>query len=101
MKRAILGASAVAAIALAPLCISPAQAHADDPCIGITDPAAYQACIDGNSLRDNQRQRYQLGDCSGASPRDGAMGQVCPGNFWVQKSNRRDHPVVALATSRR
>jgi hypothetical protein len=46
MKRAILGVSAAAAIALAPLCIPPAPAHADDPRVSITDPAAHQACID-------------------------------------------------------
>jgi len=38
MKKALSGASAAAVIALAPLCIPPAQAHADDPCASITDP---------------------------------------------------------------
>jgi hypothetical protein len=76
MKRAIMGVSAAAAIALAPLCIPPAQAHADDPCVSITDPAAHQACID-EFLRDDPMRRYHLGDCSGASPVDGQVGQVC------------------------
>jgi hypothetical protein len=76
MKKAIMGVSAAAAIALALLCIPPAQAHADDPCVSITDPAAHQACID-EFLRDNPTRRYPLGDCEGASPVDGQMGQVC------------------------
>jgi hypothetical protein len=75
--------SAAAAIALAPLCISPAQAHADDPCVSITDPAAHQACID-ESLRDNPMRRHQMGDCQ-ASPDYGAKGQFCR-NFWLRKS---------------
>src|ERR1700756_3415560 len=58
MKRAIMGVSAAAAIALAPICIPPAQGHADDPCVSITDPAAHQACID-ESLRDTPLPRYQ------------------------------------------
>jgi hypothetical protein len=74
MKRAIMGVSAAAAIALAPLCIPPAQAHADDPCVSITDPAAHQACID-ESLRDNPVRRYQ-GNCD-ASPLYGPEGQLC------------------------
>ncbi len=65
-----------AAIALAPLCIPPAQAHADDPCSGITDPAIHQGCVDGLRLR-----RFQ-GDCQ-ASPLNGQLGQVCL-NSWVQ-----------------
>ena len=76
MKRAIMGVSAATAIALAPLYIPPAQAHADDPCVGITDPAAHQACID-KFPRDNLMRRYLLGDCEGASPLDGQLGQVC------------------------
>ena len=76
MKRAIMGVSAAAVIALAPLCIPPAQAHADNPCVSITDPAAHQACID-EFLRDNPMRRYHLGDCEGASPIDGQVGQVC------------------------
>jgi hypothetical protein len=83
MKRAIMGVSAAAAIALAPLCIPPPQAHADDPCVSVTDPAAHQACIDG-SLRDNPMRRYQLGNCE-ASPLYGQMGQLCR-DFWVRKS---------------
>ena len=76
MKKALMGASAATVIALAPLCIPPAQAHADDPCVSITDPAAHQACID-EFLRDNPMRRHQLGDCEGASPVDGQVGQVC------------------------
>jgi hypothetical protein len=68
--------SAAAAVALAPLCIPPAQAHADDPCVNITDPAAHQACTNG-FLRDNPERRRQLGDCEGASPLDGQLGQIC------------------------
>jgi hypothetical protein len=71
-----MGVSAAAAIALTPLCIPPAQAHADDPCVSITGSAAHQACIDG-FLRDNPMHRYHLGDCEGASPLDGQVGQVC------------------------
>ena len=55
-----MGVSTAAAIALAPLCIPPARAHADDPCVSITDSAAHQGCIDG-FLRDNPMRRYQLG----------------------------------------
>jgi hypothetical protein len=76
MKRVIMGVSAAAAITLAPLCIPPAQARADDPCVSVTDPAAHQACIDG-FLPHNPMRRYQLGDCEGASPLDGQVGQVC------------------------
>jgi hypothetical protein len=76
VKKALMGASAAAAIALAPLCIPPAQAHADDPCVSITDPAAHQACSD-ESLRHDPIHRYHLGNCEGASPLDGQMGQVC------------------------
>jgi hypothetical protein len=76
VKRAIMGVSAAAAIALAPLCIPPAQAHANDPCVSITGSAAHQACID-EFLRDNPMHRYHLGNCEGASPLDGQMGQVC------------------------
>jgi hypothetical protein len=76
MKKALMGVAAAAAIAAAPLCIPPAQAHADDPCVGITEPAAHQACI-GQSLRDNPIRRYHLGNCEGASPTDGQLGQVC------------------------
>ena len=82
MKRAIMGVSAAAGIALAPFCIPPAQAHADDPCVSITGPAAHQACID-ESLRDNPIHRYQ-GNCQ-ASPLYGQVGQVCR-DFWVRKS---------------
>jgi hypothetical protein len=73
-----LGGSAAAAIALAPLCIPPAQAHADDPsddpCVSITDPAAHQACID-ESLPD-PIDRIRMGDCQ-ASPDYGQVGQFC------------------------
>ena len=84
MKRAILGALAAAAIALAPLCIPPAQAHADDPCVSITDPAAPQACID-EFLPAAPLHRYQgRGGCT-ASPLYGQLGQFCR-DFWVRKS---------------
>jgi hypothetical protein len=73
MKRAIMGVSAAAAIALAPLCIPPAQAHADDPCVSITDPAAHQACFD-EFLRDFYRR--EMIQCD-ASPNHGQVGQVC------------------------
>jgi hypothetical protein len=74
MKRAILGVSAAAAIALAPLCIppapAPAPAHADDPCVSITDPDAHQACIDDFIQRREQTQ------CD-ASSNHGQVGQLC------------------------
>ena len=82
MKRAIVGVSAAAAIALAPLFVAPAQAHADDPCDSITDPAAHQACID-QSLGDDPMHRY-LGNCQ-SSPFYGQEGQVCR-DSWVRKS---------------
>ena len=70
MKKALMGASAAAVIALAPLCLPPAQAHADDPCVSIADPAAHQACID--DFRDlNERRACE------ASPNHGQVGQVC------------------------
>jgi hypothetical protein len=80
MKRAIMGASASAVIALGPLCIPPAQAHADDPCVSVTDPAAHQACI------DDPMHTYRRGDgeCQ-ANPDYGQVGQFCR-NFWVRKS---------------
>jgi hypothetical protein len=78
-----MGASAAAVIALAPLCMPPAQAHADDPCVSITDPAAHQACIDA-SPPDNPIDGFRMGDCQ-ASPDYGAQGQFCR-NFWVRKS---------------
>ena len=70
MKRTILGVSAAAAIALAPLCIPPAPAHADDPCVSITDPDAHQACINDFIQRREQTQ------CD-ASSNHGQVGQVC------------------------
>ena len=73
MKRAPMGVSAAAAIALAPHCIPPAQAHADDPCVSITDPAAHQACID-EFLRNIYR--HELSQCE-ASPHHGQIGQIC------------------------
>jgi hypothetical protein len=76
MSRSLMGVSAAAVIALAPLCIPPVPAHADDPCVSITDPAAHQACI-GKSQRDNPMRRHKLGDCEGASPVDGQLGQIC------------------------
>jgi hypothetical protein len=83
MKNALLGALAAAVIALAPLCIPPAQAHADDPCANIADPAAHQACIDESPPPDAP-PRYPMGECQ-ASPDYGAEGQFCR-NFWVRKS---------------
>jgi hypothetical protein len=82
MKKALMGVSAAAAIALGPLCIPPALAHADDPCVTITDPAARQACSD-ESLRDDPLRRYR-GNCE-SSPYFGPEGQVCR-DFWVRKS---------------
>ena len=64
IKKAILGVSAAAAIALAP----------GDPCVSITDPAAHQACID-EFLRDMHRNHH-IGGCD-ASPVNGQVGQVC------------------------
>lgn len=77
MKRATMGvsAAAAAAIALAPLGIPLAQAHADDPCVSITDPADHQACID-KFLRDNPMHRPPMGDCQ-SSPLNGQVGQFC------------------------
>ena len=72
MKKALMGASAAAVIALAPLCIPPAQAHADNPCVSITDPA-HQACLD-ESRRDFYRR--EIAQCE-ASPNHGQVGQLC------------------------
>jgi hypothetical protein len=84
MKKALMGASAAAAIALAPFCIPPAQAHADDdPCVSIIDPAAHQACID-EPRPDAPMDKARMGDCE-ASPDYGQNGQFCR-NFWVRKS---------------
>jgi hypothetical protein len=71
MRKAIVGVSAAAAVALT-LCIPPAQAHAGDPCAGITDPAAHQACL--NRVRDFWI--YERRACE-ASPNHGQVGQVC------------------------
>jgi hypothetical protein len=79
-----MGVSAAAAIALAPLCIPPAQAHADDPCVSVTDPAAHQACIDESLPDDPTHNRFGMGDCQ-SSPDYGQVGQFCR-NFWVGKS---------------
>ena len=70
MKRAIFGVLAAAAFTLAPLGIPPAQAHADDPCADITDPAAHQACVDDFVQTREQRQ------CD-ASSNHGQLGQLC------------------------
>ncbi len=75
MKRAIMGVSAAVAIALAPLCIPPALAHADDPCDSITDPA-HQACID-KPRPDGPKDKYQIGGGCQASPYYGQVGQFC------------------------
>ncbi len=76
MKTAIMGVLAAAATALALLVVPTAQAQADDPCASITDPAAHQACV-GGFPHDNAMRRHLLGDCEGASPFDGQLGQVC------------------------
>lgn len=76
MKTLIIGASAAAATALALLCAPTAQAQPGDRCTSIADPAAYQACID-QFRPDNGMRRRLLGDCEGASPVDGQLGQVC------------------------
>jgi hypothetical protein len=63
-------AIAAAVIALFGWPTAPAQAHADDPCVGITDPVLHQACI------DNYRDLYERRACE-ASPNHGQVGQVC------------------------
>lgn len=73
MKRAILGVSAAAVIALVPISVPVAPARVGDPCVDITDPAAHQACID-NYMREIYRR--ELGQCE-ASPNHGQIGQVC------------------------
>ena len=78
-----MGALVATVIALAPLCIPPAPAHADDPCTNITDPAAHQACID-KSMTDDSMLGPRMGDCQ-ASPDYGQVGQFCR-NLWVRKS---------------
>jgi hypothetical protein len=45
MKKAMMGASAAAAITLAPICIPPAHAGPYDACSGISDPQAREDCI--------------------------------------------------------
>jgi hypothetical protein len=82
MKKVLMGASAAAMVALAPLCTPPAPARADDHCVSITDPAAHQACIDGSLPKGPMRRNE--GDCR-ASPRWGAEGQFCQ-NFWIRES---------------
>jgi hypothetical protein len=84
MKRAIVGVSAAAAVALASLCVPQAQAHADDPCLNITDPVARQACID---QQQDPIRRYQ-GNCD-ASPFFGQEGQLCR-DAWVDESANSD-----------
>ena len=46
MKKAMMGASAAAAIALAPICIPPAHAGPYDACSGISDPNAREDCME-------------------------------------------------------
>jgi hypothetical protein len=72
MRKVILGVSAAAAIALAPLGILPARAHSGDPCASATDPVAHQACID--KLREFWLRERRA--CE-ASPNHGQVGQVC------------------------
>ncbi len=76
MKRAIIGALAAAVMAMAPACIPPAQAQADDPCDGISDPAARQACI-AKPPPDGPEGSYQIGGGCQASPDYGQEGQFC------------------------
>jgi hypothetical protein len=75
MKKALMGVSAAVVMALVPLCISPAQARADDPCFSFIEPAEHQACIDG-SLPDDFIDSFRMGDCQ-ASPDYGQVGQFC------------------------
>lgn len=82
MTKALIGAWAAAVVALAPFCIPPAQAHADDPCVSITDPGAHQACVD--ALPPDDPARGYQGNCH-ASPDYGAEGQICR-DSWVRKS---------------
>jgi hypothetical protein len=83
MTKVLMGASAAAVVVfLAPLCVPPAQARADDPCVSITDPAGHQACIDGSPSQEPM-QRNQ-GECR-ASPDYGQEGQFCR-DVWVLKS---------------
>ena len=89
MKRAFVGVSAAAAVALASLCVPPAQARADDPCLSITDPVARQACID---QQQDPTRRYQ-GNCD-ASPLFGQEGQLCR-DAWIHESANPD--LVRLA----
>jgi hypothetical protein len=76
MRMAVIGVAGAIAVALGLLCMPAAQARADNPCAGITGPAARQACID-SLPHDNPMRRYPLGDCEGASPIDGQLGQIC------------------------
>lgn len=76
MKTVVIGVAAATAVALGLICIPAAPARADNPCAGISGAAARQACID-NLPHDNPVRRYQLGDCEGASPIDGQLGQIC------------------------
>ena len=84
-----MGASVAAAIALTPLCISQAQARAEDPCVSIVDPAAHQACID-TPPTDDSTPGPRMGDCQ-ASPDYGQLGQFCR-NFWFRKSAPTNAP---------
>jgi hypothetical protein len=61
---------------MAPLCIPAAQAHADDPCASIADPAAHSACIN-EPAPDVPKDRYQNGGGCQASPDWGQEGQFC------------------------
>jgi hypothetical protein len=65
-----MAVSAATAIALAPVCIPPAQAHAGDPCVGFTDPAAHQDCI-GDFVKKREKRQCD------ASPHQGQLGQLC------------------------
>lgn len=65
-----LCAIAAAVIAVSGHPTAPTQVHADDPCVGITDPVLHQACI------DDFRDLYERRACE-ASPNHGQLGQVC------------------------
>jgi hypothetical protein len=85
-----MGVSAAAAIALAPLCIPPAPAHAADPCASITDTAFHQACIDIDPcaiITDPAAHQACMGDDPCAGITDPAAHQACIADFrwWYER----------------